>query len=46
MPKDRAEVMETGDGSTRREFRSKHAAGNEALARIRGRSYVEKLLFA
>ena len=46
MPKDRTEVIETGDGITRREFRSKHSAGNEALARIRGRSYVEKLLFA
>jgi hypothetical protein len=46
MPKDRTEIMETGDGITRHEFRSKHAAGNEALARIRGRSHVEKLLLA
>ena len=46
MPKDRTELMETGDGITRREFRSKHCAGNEAFARIRDRSYVEKLLFA
>jgi hypothetical protein len=41
MPKDRTEVMETGDGITRREFRSKHPAANEAVARNRGRSYVE-----
>jgi hypothetical protein len=41
MPKDRIEVMETGDGIPRREFRSKHPAGNEAVARIRGRSHVE-----
>jgi hypothetical protein len=46
MPKDRTEVMETGDGITRREFQSKQSAGNVALARIRGRSYVEKLLLA
>jgi hypothetical protein len=46
MPKDRTEVIETGDRITRREFRSKHFAGNEAYARIRDRSYVEKLLFA
>jgi hypothetical protein len=44
MPKDRAEVMETGDGITRREFRSKHSAGNQAVAGIRGGSYVAKLL--
>jgi len=28
------------DGILRREFRSKHSAGNEAVACIRGRSYV------
>ena len=44
MPKDRTELMETGDGITRREFRSNHSAGNEAVAPIRGRSYVAKLL--
>ena len=46
MPKDRTELMETGHGITRREFQSKHSAGNEALARISGGSYVEKLLLA
>jgi hypothetical protein len=44
MPKDRAEVMETGDGITRREFRSKHSAGSQAVAGIRSRSCVAKLL--
>jgi hypothetical protein len=44
MPKDRTELIETGHGITRREFQSKHTAGNEALARISSRSYVEKLL--
>jgi hypothetical protein len=43
MAKDGTDVMETGDGIARRGFRSKHSAGNEAVARIRGRSYVAKL---
>jgi hypothetical protein len=38
MAKDGIDVMETGDGIARHEFRSKHSAGNEAVARIRGRS--------
>jgi len=46
MAKDRTDVMKAGDAIARREFRSKHSAGNEALARISGRSYVEKLLLA
>ena len=44
MAKDGTDVMETGDGIAQREFRSKHPAGNEAVARIRDRSYVENLL--
>jgi hypothetical protein len=43
MAKGGTDVMETGDGIARRGFRSKHSAGNEAVARIRGRSYVAKL---
>jgi hypothetical protein len=38
------DAMETGDGIARREFRRKHSAGNEAVCRISGRSYVAKLL--
>src|SRR5271163_1330577 len=45
MPKDRTELIETGHGITRPEFRSKHAAGNEAVARSRGGPYVANLLF-
>ena len=45
MAKDRT-AMETSDGIARPEFRSKHAAGNEAVARIRGRPYAAKLLLA
>jgi hypothetical protein len=45
MPKDGADIMETGDwGIAPRAFRNKHPAGNEAVARIRGRSCVAKLL--
>jgi hypothetical protein len=44
MAKNGTEVMETGDGIARRGFRSKHPAGNEAVAGIRGRSHVAKLL--
>jgi len=47
MAKDGIGAMETRDwGIGPREFRSKHSAGNEAVARIRGGPYVEKLLFA
>jgi hypothetical protein len=44
MAKDGTDVMETGDGIARREFRSKHPAGNEAITRVRGRPCVAKLL--
>jgi len=44
MAKDGNDVMETGDGIARREFRSQHSAGNEAIAGIRGRPCVAKLL--
>jgi len=44
MAKDGIDAMETSDGIARREFRSKHSAGNEAVTRIRGRPYVAKLL--
>ena len=40
MAKDGIDAMETA----RREFRSNHSAGNEAVTRIRGRPYVAKLL--
>jgi hypothetical protein len=46
MAKDGIDVMETGGGIARREFRSKHSAGNQAVAGIRGRSYVAKLLLS
>jgi hypothetical protein len=45
MAKDGIGAVETSDGIARRDFRSKHAAGNEAVARIRGRPDVGKLLF-
>jgi hypothetical protein len=32
MAKDGIDAVETSDGIARREFRSKHAAGNEAVA--------------
>ena len=44
MAKDRTDVMEAGGGIALRGFRSKYSAGNEAVARSRGRSYVAKLL--
>jgi hypothetical protein len=44
MAKDGAEVMETGVGIARREFRNKHSAGNEAVIRVRGKSHVAKSL--
>jgi hypothetical protein len=45
MAKDGIDAMETGDwGIAPREFRSKHSAGNEAVARIRGGPCVAKLL--
>jgi hypothetical protein len=44
MAKDGNDVMETGDGIARCEFRSKHSAGNEAIAGIRGQPRVAKLL--
>ena len=40
MPKDGIDAMETSDAIARRAFRSQHPAGNEAVARIRGRPYV------
>jgi hypothetical protein len=46
MAKDGIDAVETSDGIARHEFRSKHAAENEAVARIRGRPYVAKLLLA
>jgi hypothetical protein len=44
MAKDGPDGIETRDGIARREVRDKYSAGNEAVARIRGRSYVAKLL--
>jgi hypothetical protein len=46
MARDGTDVMETGGGIARREFRSKRSAGNEAVARIRGRFHVAKLLLS
>jgi hypothetical protein len=47
MAKDRNAAKEPGDGEiASHNFRSKHSAGNEAVARMRGRSYVEQLLLA
>jgi hypothetical protein len=44
MAKDGTDVMETGDGIARREFRSQHAAGNEAALVFRGSPCVAELL--
>ena len=45
MAKDGNDAKEPGDGEIApHNFRSKHSAGNEAVARIRGRPYVAKLL--
>ena len=44
MAEDEIDAMETGDGIARRELRRKHSAGNEAVARIRGRFCAAKLL--
>jgi hypothetical protein len=44
MAEDGIDAMETSDGIAPHNFRSKHSAGNEAVARIRGRPYVAKLL--
>ena len=46
MAKDGIDAVEISDGIARREFRGKHPAGNEAVARIRGRPCVAKLLSA
>ena len=46
MAKDGIDTVETSDGIARREFRSKHAAGNEAVAPIRGRPRVAKVMLA
>jgi hypothetical protein len=46
MPKDGIDAVETSEGIARPQFRSKHSAGSEAVARIRGRPYVAKLLLA
>jgi hypothetical protein len=44
MTKGRTDVTETGDAIVRREFRSRPPAGTKAVAPIRRRSYVAKLL--
>jgi hypothetical protein len=44
MAKDGIDAMETSGAIARREFRSKHPAGNQAVARIGGRRYAAKLL--
>jgi hypothetical protein len=44
MAKDGTDVVETGDGITRRGFRNKHSAGNEAVTRVRGKSRVAQSL--
>jgi hypothetical protein len=45
MAKDGNDAKEPGDGEIApHNFRSKHSTGNEAVARIRGRPYLAKLL--
>ena len=45
MAKDGNDAKEPGDGEIApHNFRSKHSTGNEAVACIRGRPYLAKLL--
>jgi hypothetical protein len=44
MAKGGIDAVGTSDGIARHQFRSKHSAGNDAVARTRGRPYVAKLL--